>query len=181
MIDGGPGAEPAGPLDAWLVTDARSELIAALRRLARRRGLEPVIQGFSRGDLVLRPQPVIHTNHPAFGYRIELGDRLVVWAPEFFAFPRWAAGADLMFAEAASWSRPIRFAGGVGGHMPALTVARRARALGVRRLVFAHIGRPTLRALAAGARPPWGEVARDGQAFRLGRGTGRRGGPGRTS
>jgi hypothetical protein len=31
--------------------------------------------------------------------------------------------------------------------------------------VFAHIGRPTLRALARGERPPSGELARDGQAF----------------
>ena len=27
MLDGGPGAEPSARLDAWLVTDARSELI----------------------------------------------------------------------------------------------------------------------------------------------------------
>jgi hypothetical protein len=34
-FDGGPGAEPPRQLDAWLVTDERSELRTALRRLAR--------------------------------------------------------------------------------------------------------------------------------------------------
>ena len=43
---------------------------------------------------------------------------------EFWAFAAWAAGVDLMFAEAADWDRPIRFTRGVGGHMPALEVAR---------------------------------------------------------
>jgi hypothetical protein len=38
------------------------------------------------------------------------------------AFRDWAAGADLMLAEAAGWARPIRFARGTGGHAPVLTV-----------------------------------------------------------
>jgi hypothetical protein len=33
MLDGGPGAEPAGPLAAWLVSDERSELRRELRAL----------------------------------------------------------------------------------------------------------------------------------------------------
>jgi len=37
--DGGDGAIPPGRLDAWLVTDQQSELIAHIRRLARARGL----------------------------------------------------------------------------------------------------------------------------------------------
>jgi len=37
----------------------------------------------------------------------------------------------------------------------------------VRRLVFAHIGRPTIRALDRGERPPFGDVAGDGQVYRL--------------
>jgi hypothetical protein len=36
-IDGGLGAEPAGRLVAWLVTDERAELIRELRRLATAR------------------------------------------------------------------------------------------------------------------------------------------------
>jgi len=35
MLDGGPGAEPTGRLDAWLVTDERSELMQAIQVLAR--------------------------------------------------------------------------------------------------------------------------------------------------
>lgn len=167
MIDGGPGAEPDGRLDAWLVTDAQAELRGALRRLARARGLEPEVARFERGGLRLLPRPVVHTNHPAYGYEIRADGARAVWAPEFFEFPRWAARADLMFAEAAAWSRPILFRGGVGGHMPVLQVARFAREAGVRRLVFAHVGRPTLAAIAAGLTPPFGELARDGQVFYL--------------
>ena len=93
----------------------------------------------------------------------------VVWAPEFSAFPRWARGADLMFAEAAAWNRPIRFVGGAGGHLDVQAVARAAKRHEVKRLVFAHTGRRTLAALDRGLTPPFGEFARDGQIFRPGR------------
>jgi hypothetical protein len=164
-LDGGPGAEPRGPLDAWLVTDERAELISALRRLAAERGLTLGAHAFYRDGLVVEPQPVVHTNHPTCGYRISAGGRVAVWAPEFLEFPRWAAGVDLMFAEASGWSRRILFRGGVGGHLDVLSVAAQARRWGVRRLVFAHIGRPTIRAMDRGERPPFGEFARDGQVF----------------
>jgi hypothetical protein len=38
-------------------------------------------------------------------------------------------------------------------HAAALDVADWARQLGVRRPVFAHLGRPTIRAMDAGSRP----------------------------
>jgi hypothetical protein len=94
---------------------------------------------------------------------------VVVWAPEFWKFPRWPRDADLMFAEAAAWGRPIRFVGGVGGHLHVEAVARAARTARVRRLRFAHIGRPTLRALSRGLRPLFGEFAAEGQRFVCGR------------
>lgn len=165
MLDGGPGAVPRGRLDAWLVSDERGELMPAIRRLARARRVVAHAGDFARRGLRLRARPVVHTNHPAFGYRIEAAGRVVVWAPEFWRFPRWARGADVMFAEAAAWRRPIRFAGGVGGHLHVEAVARAARAARVRRLIFAHVGRPTLRALARGLRPAFGEFAVDGQVF----------------
>jgi hypothetical protein len=165
MIDGGPGASPGGRLDAWLVTDEDAELIAAIRRLARRRKLAPRAASFRRDGLRIVRRRVVHTSHPTFGYRIEAGGRLVVWAPEFFVFPAWAEGADVMFAEAAGWDRPIRFARGVGGHLDAGSVARAASRHGVKRLVFAHIGRPTLRALDQGKSLFFGEFAVDGQRF----------------
>ena len=112
-------------------------------------------------------QPVVHTNHPTCGYLVRAAGWRVAWAPEFLEFPDWARGVDLMFAEAAGWSRPIRFAGGVGGHLNVLAVAAAARALGVRRLVFAHVGRPAVRAIDRGETPPFGEFAEDGQVFRL--------------
>jgi hypothetical protein len=72
-----------------------------------------------------------------------------------------------MFAEAAGWNRPIGFAGGVGGHAAALQVAEEARNHGVRRLVFAHMCRPTVRAIYAGERPPFGEIGADRRRYRV--------------
>jgi hypothetical protein len=156
MIDGGPGAEPRGRLDAWLVTDEDAELIAGIRGAGIWSRASPP---FGRQGFSIMPRRVIHTNHPTYGYRIQADRRVVVWAPEFLVFSSWARGADVMFAEAAGWDRPIRFARGVGGHLDALSVARAASAHGVRRLVFAHIGRPTLRALDRGVQPSFGEFA----------------------
>jgi len=168
MIDGGPGAVPTGRLEAWLVTDLRAELRSELRRLAASVGCVPTLETLSLGPLRLEPRPVVHTSHPAFGYLLRVPGGRVAWAPEFLKFPHWARGVDLLFAEAASWDRPIWFAGKVGGHMPVLEVAREAQALQVRRLVFAHLGRPTLRALDAGERPPFGEVGVEGARYTLG-------------
>jgi hypothetical protein len=167
MLDGGPGSEPSGRLDAWLVSDEHAELMPQIRRIARRWDLEPRIADFSRGDLVARFHRVVHTSHLAGGYLISCRGLSVAWAPEFWEFPSWAAGVDLMFAEASAWKRPIRFTGGVGGHMDVLAVAAAAEAHHVRRLVFAHIGRSTLQAIDRGETPPFGEYARDGQAFSL--------------
>lgn len=166
-IDGGPGAVPGGRLDAWLVTDEHAELIGELRRLASERDLVPRVASFTAGGLDITPLPVVHTSHPTWGYLIDAASRKVAWAPEFLEFPEWAAGADLLFADAAGWARPIRFARGVGGHAAALEVAEQAVRLRVRRLVLAHIGRPTIAALDAGLKPPYGEVGSDGAIYTL--------------
>jgi hypothetical protein len=108
MLDGGPGAEPDPILDAWLVSDADSELLTPIRRLGAAHGLEPTVAAFDRPDVSIQPRAVVHTSHPTFGYLIEARGRRVVWAPEFVAFPDWAAGADLMFAaysQCAAWAR----------------------------------------------------------------------------
>ena len=165
MIDGGPRAAPGGRLDNWLVTDARAELMPRIRRLARRRGIEPGVGRFERAKLSITPHRVAHTSHPAFGYVIRVPRKTVIWAPEFYRFPRWARGADLMFAEAAGWARPIRFAGGVGGHAAVLDVADSARRAKVKRLVFAHIGRPTIRALDRGEQFPFGELGKERRVY----------------
>ncbi len=167
MLDGGPGAEPAGPLAAWLVCDERSELRHQLRTLCAARGLQPAVAAVSLADLVIEPCPVTHTSHPTWGYLLRLPMASAVWAPEIWAFPAWAAGADLMFADAAGWNRPIRFARGAGGHMAALQVAAQAREHQVARLVFAHIGRPSLRAIEAGCRLPFGEWGEPGRTYQL--------------
>jgi hypothetical protein len=72
-----------------------------------------------------------------------------------------------MFADGAGWSRPIRFRGGVGGHAAVLDTARAARDAKVGRLVFAHLGRPTLRALDAGAALPFGEIGIEGADYEV--------------
>lgn len=134
-----------------LVTDEPAELIRGLRQLAAAHDLVPRASDYAANGIRFAAQPVVHTSHPTFGYVIEAAGRRVVWAPEFLEFPAWAAGADLMFADAAGWARPIRFAHGTGGHAAALAVAGQARARHVGRLVFAHIGRPTIRAMGLSA------------------------------
>ena len=111
---------------------------------------------------------MVHTSHPAYGYLIEASGARIAWAPEFLEFPSWAASTDLMFAEAASWARPIRFARGAGGHAPALDVAEQADRHSVRRLVFAHIGRATITALDKGHVPPFGEIGTEGAVYTIG-------------
>jgi hypothetical protein len=55
----------------------------------------------------------------------------------------------------------------VGGHAAAVEVARQAVSHHVRRLVFAHIGRPTIAAIGAGLVPPFGEFGADGAVYTL--------------
>jgi hypothetical protein len=167
MFDGGPGAEPAGPVAAWLVCDPRSELRRELTALAAAHGLVPQVAAISAGGLAVEPLPVTHTSHPAWGYLLRAGTARVAWAPEFWEFPAWAGGVDLLFAEAAGWDRPIRFAGGAGGHMAALQVAAQAKERQVGRLVLAHIGRPSLRAIDAGLPLPFGEWGVPGRSYQV--------------
>jgi hypothetical protein len=165
MLDGGAENAPAGPLNAWLVTDARAELIGEIRRLGPDRDLQPAVARFDSPGLAVRPRKVAHTSHDTYGYLLEADGRRIAWAPEFWRFPPWASGVDLLLADAAGWDRPIRFARGVGGHACVLDVAAAARRRRVRRLVFCHIGRPTIRATDAGLRPPFGEMGQDGATY----------------
>lgn len=166
-FDGGPGAEPPDRLDAWLVTDDQAELRTSIRRMAAARQVEAHVGDLDLGALSIRACAVVHTSHPTYGYSIQLNDRLAVWAPEFQEFPTWAADADLLFAEASSWNRPIRFRGGVGGHASLRDVAAQATKHGVRRIVYAHIGRPCIRAIDVGLQPDAGEWGREGTTYTL--------------
>lgn len=165
MIDGGPGAEPKGRFDTWLVTDEQGELIRQIRKLARARNLNTGAATYFSANLLIQPQPVVHTSHVTYGYAIDVVGKKIVWAPEFIEFPGWADGADLMFAEAAGWNRPIHFRGGVGGHACAIAVSEEAHKRGIKRLVFAHIGRPTIKAIDAGKRPSFGVFGEDGDTY----------------
>jgi hypothetical protein len=166
MLDGGSKTSPTGRIDAWLVTDIHCELIGDIRRQAARLGVEPHVSSFSAGQLLIEPHAVTHTSHETFGYLIKHREKKIVWAPEFLVFPDWASRADLMFAEAASWDRPILFRGKVGGHSSVTEVARDAKAHQVARLVFAHIGRGTIRKLDAGEVPAFGEFGVQGKIYR---------------
>jgi hypothetical protein len=53
MIDGGPRALPRAPVDAWLVTDERGELMPQIRRLARRLDVTPAVSPFARRGLMV--------------------------------------------------------------------------------------------------------------------------------
>jgi hypothetical protein len=70
MLDGGPGTAPPERLDAWLVTDEVSELAAAIRRMARARGVLPYAGPFRRPGLRITARPVVQTSHPTCGYVI---------------------------------------------------------------------------------------------------------------
>jgi hypothetical protein len=167
MLDGGGAADPGAPLDAWLVCDDHAELMPQIRRRAGEFGVRPAVGSVDTEDVRLTPLPVRHSSHPTTGYLIETASQRAVWAPEFWTFPQWAAGTDLMFADAAGWNRPIRFARGVGGHASVRDVADAARRAGVGRLVFAHIGRPSIRAIDRGEHPSFGQWGHDGAEFRL--------------
>jgi hypothetical protein len=166
VLDGGgdPSSFPE-TVDGWLVTDDRAELIVEIRELARERGVEASVEQFASQGLTLEPMPVIHTSHPTYGYSIRAEQRHIVWAPEFLVFPEWAGHSDLMFADAAGWDRAIHFRGDVGGHEAALAVSREAKERHVSRLVLAHMGRPTIRAMDRGERPPFGSFGHDGTLF----------------
>ncbi len=123
------------------------------------------VSSYERSGLRVEPRSVVHTSHPRFGYLITTHGRSVAWAPECLEFPAWATGVDLMFADAAGWRRQIRFAHRAGGHAAVLDLAPDAQQLGVRRLVFAHIGRPTIRAMDRGERPSFGEFGHAGQTY----------------
>jgi hypothetical protein len=167
MLDGGGAAVPRAPVDAWLVTDDRAELIADIRRHTQPFGLTPTMGNWNIDAITISALDVVHTSHRTVGYLIEARGRRAVWAPEFWHFPSWAAGADLMFADAAGWRQPIRFVGGVGGHASVTDTARDARHAGVRRIVFAHIGRPSIKARDAGLEPDYGQWGIEGRAYRL--------------
>lgn len=167
MLDGGDAADAGRPLDAWLLSDPRAELMPAIRRRARELGVPVDVMAFAADGVRIHPLKVSHTSHRTFGYLIESGGCRAVWAPEFWEFPGWAAGADLMFADAAGWDRPIRFRGGVGGHACVRDVARAARRARVRKLVFAHIGRPSIPAIDRGEVPEFGRWGVQDEAFEL--------------
>ena len=57
------------------------------------------------------------------------------------------------------------FPGRVGGHASVERDASEAQKYHLERLVYAHIGRPTIRAIAEGKRPAFGEFGIEGEVY----------------
>lgn len=104
--------------------------------------------------------------HPA-GLPLAWRRRQVMFDGGGDAAPESDVDAWLVTDEQAELMPAIRFPGGVGGHASVRDTAERARRRPVRRLVFAHIGRPSIRAQEAGERPPYGEWGVEGRTYRL--------------
>ncbi len=60
------------------MTDEQAELTSALRKMAADRGLEPRVGNVAAGELRVGAHPVVHTSHPAYGYRIRAAGGVVV-------------------------------------------------------------------------------------------------------
>ena len=54
------------------------------------------------------------------------------------------------------------------GHASVEQVASDAQKYKIKKLVFAHIGRPTIKAMDAGKLPVFGEFGKDGTVFKIG-------------
>jgi hypothetical protein len=164
-IDGGPGSEPPENVDAWLVRDEDGPLQPERMALAADEDMTaPVTGPFHHGTLHIEPLPVRCGGRRMHGYRITAGRHTAVWAPEFTEFPSWAEGADLVFADATAWEAGSR---GTGDRLGVLASALAARRLGVRRLVFAHLGQAVYEAVDSGQDPPFGEWGEEGRKYRI--------------
>ncbi|MBV8347351.1 MAG: hypothetical protein JOZ49_07420, partial [Mycolicibacterium sp.] len=75
MLDGGGAADPAAPLDGWLVSDEHAELMPRIRRRAKELAVRPRIDSFAANGVRLRPLPVLHTSHRTVGYMLETTTR----------------------------------------------------------------------------------------------------------
>lgn len=168
MIDGGPGAITRGKVDAWLVSDERCELMSDIRTLASDKGTKPRIGDYRSAGVSIVPKPVVHTSHPTYGYLIVAGRSHIVWAPEFFEISAMGRErrSDIRRRGRLEPAHPLRE--GAGGHASVFDVAREAAKRRVKRLVFAHVGRPVIRALEKGLTLPWGELGREGARYLAG-------------
>ncbi len=129
MFDGGqgPGGDslPKGKLDAWFVTDENSEQMEAIKPLAEELGVKAWAGSFHKGDVTISSYLVGLTGRTTYGYTIRIGDKTIVWAPEFGEYPCWCGDVELLFADGVT-----NFA----------SVAANAEKSEVKQLVFARIG-----------------------------------------
>lgn len=149
--------------DIILLTDPTENRKEA-ERLARAVGVEIAYGDWEAPDIKVKAFKVKHTGHDVYGYKVFVSDLVIAYVPEFWEFPAEAVrNADIGIFDGSAFDKPIRFAGGKGGHAPVTETLVNAFAANVKRIIFTHVGKPVEENLgmlqAAGV-----EVAMDGQA-----------------
>jgi ribonuclease BN (tRNA processing enzyme) len=147
------------------LVQAMEVLFPGSSAVARRFELEmdelTAVAPLSVGAAEVRPVEVVHpSGAPAYGLRIQCGDRLVAysgdteWTDNLLAL---SAGADLFICEAYTFEREIKY------HLSFRALQRRRAELGCLRLVLTHTG-PDLLAHRADVDA---EIAEDGYQIEL--------------
>lgn len=164
LIDAGPDikAKDLPKLTGLLVCDPESGFMKDAKRIGQHFGLIPQVKKFDKDGLRIEPFEVKHTKHKTYAYIIKAEGKTIVYAPEFFVFPKkQISKADLAICEGSTWSRPIVFTGKVGGHAAVLDTYKKCKALGIP-VIFTHIGKPTEKNLDK-AKEMGIEIGKDGQ------------------
>ena len=158
MLDGGGSADPGRPLDAWLVSDEHAELMPCVRRRAAELGVAPG-RGCIQADAGVAAAGAVHLTS-----ELRISDR------DDPAAGRVGAGVLGVTPVGGRGRSHVRRCGGVEPADPVRPRRRRPRlcarrgggaphTAGVRRLVFAHVGRTSIRAIDRGERPPFASGA----------------------
>ncbi len=157
LFDGGQDVTPeivrryADSIDAMFISDPGGDAAPSIRRLAEALGTRCIAPEekdeeqrlFESSGVEVVALPVKHTNRPTFGYLISVNGTSIAWAPEFSEVPDWLDDVDFAFVEASSWSHPIRFIGGVGGHAAVVETIAELRKRNIGTVVLSHIGKQT--------------------------------------
>lgn len=122
------------------------ELRIKPKPLGTRRDDDGAMRRVALGELLLTTAPVVHGVYPALAWRVQIGDRRLVFIGdangEGAALAALAMGADLLLASHAIGEGTDKTERSL--HMPPSAIGRLAQAAGARQLVLAHRTRRTL-------------------------------------